>query len=120
MRQAGLKRNDAYWTGLLKRPKDDKMISPAEIKAYGPFLQQEVELLKPELIVCLGSNAARFFVPDLKGSIFDHVGKVVYLPKIEATVIIGLNPAMIHHDKAKMDDLVAVFKNAKEIITPIL
>lgn len=111
----GLTRNDAYWTGLLKKIKDDKVISPAEINTYSPFLKEEVEVLKPALIVTLGSASARHFIPDLKGSIMDHVGKTVFLPKLDATLIIGFNPAMIFHEANRIDDLINVFQVAKTI-----
>jgi DNA polymerase-3 subunit alpha len=111
-----LSRHSAYWTGLLKKIKDDKIISPAEINTYAPFLAQEIDLLKPPLIVTLGSAAARYFIPDLKGSIMDHVGKTVFLKNLDATLVIGFNPAMIHFEPSRMDDLARVFAVAKEII----
>lgn len=114
-----LSRNSAYWTGLLKKIKDDKIISPAEINTYAPFLKEEIELLKPPLIVTLGSASARYFIPDLKGSIMDHVGKTVFLPKLDATLVIGFNPAMIYHEPSRMDDLIRVFAVAKEIVERI-
>ena len=113
---AGLSVHDGYWTGLLKRIKDDRIISPDEIKTYSPFLDQEVELLKPQLIITLGSNAMRHFIPELKGGIMDHVGSTHFLPKLDATVLIGFNPGMIYHDRDKMNDLEEVFKKAAEII----
>lgn len=118
--EAGLKRSDGYWTGLLKRPKADKLITADEIKTYAPFLHQEIDLLKPPLIITLGGSSARFFVPDLKGSINDHVGKAVFLPKLDATLLIGFNPAQIFHDPAKKEQLVAVFKGVREICSTYL
>lgn len=114
-----MSKGSAYWTGLLKKIKDDKIISPAEINAYAPFLKDEIELLKPPLIVTLGSASARYFIPDLKGSIMDHVGKTVFLPKLDATLVIGFNPAMIYHEPSRMDDLIRVFAVAKEIVERI-
>lgn len=116
MAEAGLSVHDGYWTGLLKRVKDDKVISPDEIKTYGPFLNEEVELLKPQLIIPLGSASARHFIPDLKGSIMDHIGSTRFLPKLDATVLIGFNPAMIFHDRNRMDDLITVMQKAAEIV----
>jgi DNA polymerase-3 subunit alpha len=66
---ADLCSHDAYWTGLTKKRKIGKVYLPSDIKTYSPFLVRELEILKPPLIVTLGSNAARFFVPDLKGDI---------------------------------------------------
>lgn len=114
-----MSRSNAYWTGLLKRVKDDKIISPDEINMYAPFLAQEIELLKPPLIITLGSASARYFIPDLKGSIMDQVGKTVFLPKLDATLLIGFNPSMIFFEPSRIDQLIEVFAKAKEIIDAI-
>lgn len=113
---AGLHVNDGYWTGLLKRVKDDRIISPDEIKTYAPYLDKEIETLKPQLIITMGSTSMRHFIPDLKGGIMDHIGNTHFLPKLNATILVGFNPGMIYHDPAKMDDLEEVFKKAAEII----
>jgi DNA polymerase-3 subunit alpha len=117
MREAGLSKKDAYWTALLKVPKSGRQISQDEIKVYSPFLAMEIELLKPQLIVTLGSASSRYFVPDLRGSILEHTGATHYLPKIDATVLIGFNPAMIFHDPARGEDLAELFKTVKGIIS---
>ena len=119
LRQNKMKKGDAYWTGLLKRPKDNRQITAKEIKTYGPYLLEELELLKPQLILTLGSNSTRFFIPEMK-SVMDQIGSTHYLPKLDATVIVGFNPAMIYHDANRQDDLNAIFEEIKGIISPPL
>lgn len=114
--EAGLKKSDGYWTGLLKRTKEDKLISTDEIKTYLPYLLEEIDILKPPLIITLGSQSSRQLIPDLKDNILDHTGRHIYSKSLDATVLIGFNPGMIHFDESKMDILINLFKTAKDII----
>jgi DNA polymerase III subunit alpha len=112
----GLSREHAYWTTLVRRVKEAKVISPDEIKAYQHFLAEEIDILKPPVIVTLGSASARAFLPDLKGSIMDHAGRTVFSPKLDAMIVIGFNPQMCHFDADKLPLLQEVFRKVTEII----
>lgn len=65
--EAGLKRSEFYVTNAVKhfkwRPQGDKRIhekpNGREITACKPWLKAELELVKPEVLVCLGSTAAQ-------------------------------------------------------------
>lgn len=114
--EVDMSKADAYWTGLLKTPKADKLITPEEIKRYGPFLTREIELLKPPVILTLGSTSARFFLPDLKGSVLDNAGSVHYLPKLDTTLVIGFNPSMIFHEPSRKDTLIEVLLTVSALI----
>lgn len=115
---ADLSKAEGYWTALVKKRKSGKALSPQEIKTYTPFLEREIELLKPPLIVTLGSAAARHFIPDLKGSIEDHVGRLFWSEKLDAMILIGFNSQMCYHDPDKIDTLTHVFELAKSVILP--
>lgn len=118
LKVADLTKNDGYWTGLVKRKPAGRTISAAEMKTYSGFLEREIELLKPPLIVTLGANAARFMVPDLKGDIMDHVGRVYWNKKLQAMIIIGFTPGMCHYDESKFDTLCEVFDLVKAVVCP--
>lgn len=62
---AGLTKNDVYWTSLLKRPKMSTRIEPNEVQMYSSYLEQEIDLLRPPIIVFLGSNVTRHFIPNV-------------------------------------------------------
>lgn len=107
---AGLERADAYWTGLIKRPKEGKQVSPAEINKYVGYLDKEIDLLKPPAIVLLGSVTVRHFFPDFKGKASDQAGKVIYSKRYDANFVIGFNSGEIYHDPDKqvlMDEVFA-------------
>jgi DNA polymerase-3 subunit alpha len=113
---AGLERADAYWTGLIKRPKEGKQVSPAEINKYVGYLDKEIDLLKPPAIVLLGSTTVRHFFPDFKGKASDQAGKVIYSKRYDANFVIGFNPGEIYHSPEKQADMDEVFATVASFI----
>jgi DNA polymerase len=56
----GLKRSDVFIANILKcRPPDNRDPRPDEIINCFPYLQQQIEIINPEIIVALGAPAAR-------------------------------------------------------------
>src|SRR3989338_4485326 len=52
---AGIKREDVYITNIVKdRPPFNRDPLPEEIEAYAPFLDRQIEIIEPEVIVSLG------------------------------------------------------------------
>lgn len=55
LESAGIKREDVYITNIVKdRPPFNRDPLPEEIEAYGPFLDRQIEIIKPEIIATLG------------------------------------------------------------------
>ena len=53
--QAGLDRQQIYITNIVKdRPPENRDPSSAEIEAYAPFLDRQIEIIKPEVLITLG------------------------------------------------------------------
>jgi uracil-DNA glycosylase len=67
LESAGIDRADAYVTNVVKHfkwvPKGKRRMhktpSAREIAACLPWLEKEIELIKPEVLVCLGATAAK-------------------------------------------------------------
>jgi len=56
----GLKREDVFICNILKcRPPENRDPKPEEIISCLPYLQRQIELINPEVIVALGAHAAR-------------------------------------------------------------
>jgi DNA polymerase len=56
----GLNRKDVYIGNILKcRPPDNRDPKPDEIISCLPYLQRQIELINPDIIVALGAHAAR-------------------------------------------------------------
>lgn len=56
----GLKRRDVFICNVLKcRPPENRDPRPEEIICCLPYLQKQIEIIEPEIIVALGAHAAR-------------------------------------------------------------
>ncbi|TAK57274.1 uracil-DNA glycosylase [Patescibacteria group bacterium] len=55
---AGINRPDVYVTNIVKdRPPENRDPTPGEIESYGPFLDRQIEIIKPRVIATLGRYA---------------------------------------------------------------
>ncbi len=63
----GLKREDIYITNIVKyRPPNNRDPLPDEKSAFLPFLQKQIAIIKPKLIVTLGRHSTDVLLPGLK------------------------------------------------------
>jgi len=57
----GIARDDVYITNIVKdRPPENRDPTPEEIKLYTPFLDRQIEILKPRVLVPLGRHAMNY------------------------------------------------------------
>jgi DNA polymerase-3 subunit alpha len=101
LKDAGISPDDGYYTTLVKSPKSGKMLSNEQINGCSQYLQKEIEILKPPVILVMGGNTLRFFQPSLKGNVADYAGKVIFDPKLDASIVVGLNPMQVYFDASK-------------------
>lgn len=65
--QVGLKPEEYYISNIVKaRPPDNRDPSPQEIAQYKPFLDEEIKILEPKIIITLGRFSMQKFLPDAK------------------------------------------------------
>lgn len=63
----GLKRADVYITNIVKyRPLNNRDPEPEEKKAWLPYLQSQLEIIQPKVVVTLGRHSTNCFLPDLQ------------------------------------------------------
>lgn len=63
----GLKRSDVYITNIVKyRPPGNRDPHPEEKSAFMPYLESQLEVIKPKLTVTLGRHSLNCFLPDLQ------------------------------------------------------
>jgi DNA polymerase len=63
----GLKREDIYITNIVKyRPPNNRDPLPEEKRVFLPFLQEQLDIIKPKLIVTLGRHSMDVLLPGLK------------------------------------------------------
>lgn len=119
LKDVGLKFSDGYYTALVKRskPREQKVLTNEQINGCEGWLKQELEILKPPVIIAMGSNAVRWFAPGLKGSPADLAGKTIYRKDLDATVIFGINPAQLIFDPGKINLVQATFDKLGEVLS---
>lgn len=62
-----LQRGDIYITNIVKyRPPNNRDPLPAEKQAWLPYLQEQLDILQPKLIVTLGRHSMDVLLPGLK------------------------------------------------------
>lgn len=116
MQEAEMGIQDVYWTSLIKRPKSGRQVAAEEIAQFKPIFERELEILKPPVIVPLGTQAVRYFLPTQKGRVSEMAGEVIYMKELDANVVIGFNPGEIWHEPDKQSKLDAVFIKVRELL----
>lgn len=81
----GLARKDIYITNIVKyRPPNNRDPHPDEKTAFLPYLESQLEVIQPKLVVTLGRHSMNCFLPDLQISKVHGQPKrykgLVYLP----------------------------------------
>jgi DNA polymerase len=77
----GLKRDDVYIANVIKcRPPENRNPEPDEVEACEQFLFRQIDVIKPKVIVALGTFAARSLlktdapISRLRGRVYDYRG----------------------------------------------
>lgn len=119
--KAAIKENDlsvgeGYYTTLVKAKKQDKFLSTSQINNCSGYLHEEIRMLNPGVIVALGSATIKHLLPDVKQTPSELIGKAFYNPKLDVTIVCGLNPQQCIFDASKLNGLIETFKTVAEIV----
>jgi DNA polymerase len=110
----GLRRQDVFIANVVKcRPPDNRDPLPDEIEACRPYLERQIEMIRPKLVITLGRiSMGRIFpgqsITRIHGQI-KRVGEVGYVPMFHPAAALR-NPqwmAAIRQDFAQLAPLVA-------------
>jgi DNA polymerase len=95
----GLKREDVFIANVVKcRPPKNRNPEPDEIATCIPFLEKQIEIIDPKIIVCLGTFAAQTLlatdekISKLRGQLFEHKERKV-IPTYHPAFLLR-NPSM--------------------------
>lgn len=116
IKAAGLSPGDGYYTTLVKAKKSDKFLTNAQINGCAGFLDRELELIRPPVIVLLGSASIKRFLPGLKGGTAELAGKAIFDSKLDASLVCGINAQQLAFDPSKIEILEDVFKKVAMIV----
>jgi len=113
----GMKREDVYITNIVKyRPPNNRDPQPDEKKAFLPYLQIQLEIIQPKVLVTLGRHSMNCFLPDLqiskihgqpkrvKLSLKDHSGDV-----LEVVILPLFHPAAALYNPMQRQTLIDDF-----------
>ena len=114
----GMNAADGYYTSLVKscKPKEQKQLTNEQINGCTEWLKKEIEILKPPVIIAMGSASVRWFSPGIKGSPTDLAGKVIYRQDLDASVIFGISPGSLFHDPSKVKLIEDAFDKLNQLM----
>lgn len=121
LQEIGFDRADAYITNIVKdRPPRNRDPSSEEIEIYVPFLDRQIEIIKPQIIAPLGRFSAIYIMAKFGFEkeilpITKMHGKVFFVDGLK--IIPLLHPAAAIHNPHQKDLLLQGFKTLqKEIL----
>lgn len=119
----GIERASVYITNIVKdRPPENRDPLPEEISAYAPFLDRQIEIVQPKVIVPLGRFSMRYILEKFGVINTDTISKVHGLifgaktPYGKIKVMPMYHPAASLYNPDTRKFLEADFKKLKEIL----
>lgn len=107
-----LNREDVYITNIVKdRPTENRDPSDEEIAIYGPFLDRQIEIIKPKILATLGRFSMEYILKKYDKEI-DTIGKLHGKKiKVDGLTIIPLyHPAASIYNQHLRETLLEDFK----------
>jgi uracil-DNA glycosylase family 4 len=92
----GLKREQVYIANIVKcRPPQNRKPEPGEANTCMPFLERQIEIVRPRVLVALGATAATYLL-GMRGSIASMRGRIHDYRGIQA--VVTYHPAFLLRD----------------------
>ncbi|MBI4396310.1 MAG: uracil-DNA glycosylase [Elusimicrobia bacterium] len=102
MASIGLDTNrDMYITNIVKcRPPGNRAPQKAEAEACRPFLEKQLQIIRPKVIVLLGATALRYIAPGIKSfSMKEKAGTLFDIPAFPgAKFMVFYHPAAVFYN----------------------
>ncbi len=114
----GLRRDEVYITNVVAcRPPGNRAPKASEVKAHAPWLERQLELVRPDALVTLGRSALTYFLPKAKVTLVrgqpqqvERAGRVIPLLPL-------LHPATVFRDyHALLPAMEADFRKIRELL----
>jgi uracil-DNA glycosylase family 4 len=113
----GLSRSDVYITNVVKdQPPGNRDPEPFEISAYLPYLERQIEIIDPKIIVTLGRHALSTLLPEA-GSISRVHGKV--FKKGNRYFVALYHPAAALHQGSLRETILNDFKAIPKLLKKV-
>jgi len=119
LKAMGYQRNDVYISNLVKCcTSENQDPSVEEVATCEPYLQQQIKLIQPDLILVLGSIAAQRLLKS-KSTLSRLRGQLHYIEDINIPIIVSFDPAYLlrspNEKRKAWDDLQSAMKELTNI-----
>jgi DNA polymerase len=109
--------NDVYVCNILKcRPPGNRRPTPEEMQTCFPFVHEQIDLVRPDVIVAMGNTAVSALldttigITKLRGNWKLYRGKIPVMPTYHPSYLLRPSPQQTEAKKQAWDDLQAVLK----------
>lgn len=121
LQSIGLRREDTFITSVLKhRPPSNRDPLSTEIQACCPYLNRQIELINPRLVVFLGRHAMNMYFPKLKISEVHGEAFQAKLGERKQDFLALYHPAAALYNGSMKSTLVADFNKIPAILAKIM
>lgn len=99
----GMQRSDVYITNIVKyRPPNNRDPSAEEKQAFLPFLQTQLEVIAPKVVITLGRHSTNCFLPDLQISKIHGQPQPIQIAFISSQQVMNLMIIPLYHPAAAL------------------
>lgn len=113
----GLKREDVYISNVVRfRPPSNRDPLPEEIAAFAPYVDKEIEIINPKIIVTLGRFSMGKFLPNEMISRVHGRVRTINWKRKEQVVMPMYHPAAALRQDKIMKEFKEDFKHLAEIL----
>jgi len=104
----GLNRADVYITNLVKdRPQENRDPSPEEISLYSNFLNRQIEIIKPKVVIALGRHSMKYLM-----ELFGLESELLPISKIHGKVFTPKNSKKVKLNIQQLPKVVCLYHPA--------
>lgn len=125
LKSVGIDRKDIYITNVVKdRPPSNRDPMPGEIALYAPFLDRQIDIIKPKTIVALGRHSMKYLmekfdiskgaesISKIHGNLYDvptSYGKIKFMPLYHPATVL-YNPEIRKYLEADFKTIAKLIK----------
>jgi uracil-DNA glycosylase family 4 len=95
LESVGLSRESVYITNIVKcRPPGNRVPSKPEMECCSPYLEAQIALIQPALVVTLGNTSTQWLMPDApgitqsRGTFFSWRGRILLFPMFHPSYLL--------------------------------
>lgn len=115
--QAGMERSDVYITNIVKyRPPNNRDPSPAEKRAFLPYLLRQLEIIGPKVIITLGRHSMEYFLPSAKIGEVHGKPERIQLDGRSLVIVPLYHPAAALYNGSLRQTLIADFLSVPSVV----